>query len=254
MLLGLALATLIGLSLALLGGGGSILTVPVLVYVLGYGAKTAIAMSLPVVGITSLFSAALHWRRGHVQLRMALTFGLIAIVGAFAGARLAEHLSGPVQLTLLAVVILAAAATMLRGPRTDDGAIDRPVRFALLVPVALGVGVLTGVIGIGGGFLVVPALVLLARVPMREAVGTSLLVIAMNSAAGFAGYLGRITLPWGFLSAFTAAAVLGAIAGGAIAPHVPQATLRRAFAWFLLVIGTMVLCQNRELFRSLFAS
>jgi uncharacterized protein len=252
-LLGLALAMLIGLSLALLGGGGSILTVPVLVYVLGYGAKSAIAMSLPVVGVTSLFSAALHWRRGHVQLRMALTFGLIAIVGAFAGARLAAHLSGPVQLTLLAIVILAAATTMLRGPRTDSAG-DRPVRVALLVPVALGVGLLTGVVGIGGGFLVVPALVLLARVPMREAVGTSLLVIAMNSAAGFAGYLGRVTLPWGFLSAFTAAAVLGAIVGGAIAPRVPQATLRRAFAWFLLVIGTMVLYQNRELFRSLLAS
>ena len=257
--LALALAALIGLSLGLLGGGGSILTVPVLVYVLGYAAKPAIAMSLPVVGVTSLISAALHWRLGNVRVSTALTFGLLAMVGAFAGAKLAVFLSGALQLALLALVMLAAAASMLRGGRSGDGEAVDPApavapRFALLVPVALAVGVLTGLVGIGGGFLVVPALVLLARVPMRQAVGTSLLVIAMNSASGFVGYLGTVDLDWRFLAGFTAAAVAGALAGTALVARVPQAVLKRAFAVFLLAMGGFVLYKNRDAFRTVAAS
>ncbi len=247
--LGLALAALIGLSLGLLGGGGSILTVPVLVYVLGYAAKPAIAMSLPVVGVSSLVGAALHWRLGNVRVPTALAFGALAMTGAFAGARLAHLLSGAAQLALLAVVMLAAAGSMLRGARrATDEATTAPPRLVLLVPVALGVGVLTGLVGIGGGFLVVPALVLLAHVPMRQAVGTSLLVIAMNSASGFAGYLGTVDLAWGFLAGFTATAVAGALVGTALATRVPQAALRRAFAVCLLAMGGFVLYRNRDAF------
>jgi uncharacterized protein len=251
--LGLALAALIGLSLGLLGGGGSILTVPVLVYVLGVAAKPAIAMSLPVVGVTSLVGAALHWRLGNVRVPTALTFGLVAALGAFAGARLAVFLGGAVQLALLAVVMLAAAGSMLRGNRTEAAAGASP-RLALLIPVALGVGVLTGLVGIGGGFLVVPALVLLARVPMRQAVGTSLLVIAMNSASGFAGYLGTVDLDWPFLAGFTTAAVAGAFVGTAMASRVPQAALRRGFAVFLLAMGGFVLFKNRDALRTVAAA
>lgn len=251
--LALALAALIGLSLGLLGGGGSILTVPVLVYVLGFAAKPAIAMSLPVVGITSLVGAALHWRLGNVRVPTALTFGLVAMVGAFAGAKLAVFLSGAVQLALLAVVMLAAAGSMLRGTRVEAET-EAPPRLALLMPIALAVGVLTGLVGIGGGFLVVPALVLLARVPMRQAVGTSLLVIAMNSASGFAGYLGTVALDWGFLAGFTAAAVAGALVGTALVSRVPQAALKRGFAVFLLAMGGFVLYKNRDAFQSVAAS
>jgi uncharacterized protein len=249
--LGLTLAALIGLSLALLGGGGSIVTVPVLVYLLGFEAKQAIAMSLPVVGVTSLVSATLHWRRGHVQLMTALTVGLITVVGAFAGAQLSHRISGAVQLSILSVVMLTSAISMFRAAPTD-GSATTPTRWELLVPVALSVGVLTGLVGIGGGFLVVPALVLLAHVPMRQAVGTSLLVISFNAAAGFVGHVGATALPWGFLASFTAAAVTGALVGTRVAPRVPQATLRRAFAWFLLGIGSFVLFQNRAVFQSLF--
>ena len=244
--LGLALAALIGLTLGLLGGGGSILTVPVLVYVLGFGAKSAIAMSLPVVGITSLVGAALHWRLGNVRVRTALTVGALAMVGAFAGARLSVLLSGTAQLVLLAGVMLAAAVSMLRGAnRHAVPAAAGSARLALLVPAALGVGLLTGVVGIGGGFLIVPALVLLARVPMREAVGTSLLVIAMNSASGFAGYFGTVALDWRFLAAFTAVAVAGTLAGTALVTRMPQAALKRGFAFFLLAMGGFVLYMNR---------
>ena len=247
--LAVALAALIGVSLGLLGGGGSILTVPVLVYVLGYAAKPAIAMSLPVVGVTSLAGAAFHWRLGNVRLRTALTFGLLAMIGAFGGAKLAVFMSGAAQLALLAIVMLAAAGSMLRGGVRATTTTDAPPRLALLVPVALGVGVLTGLVGIGGGFLVVPALVLLARVPMRQAVGTSLLVIAMNSASGFAGYLGSVDLDWRFLAGFTAASVVGALAGTALAARVPQAALKRAFALFLIAMGGFVLYKNRTAFR-----
>ena len=248
--LALSLATLIGLSLGLLGGGGSILTVPVLVYVLGFAAKPAIATSLPVVGVTSLVGAALHWRFGNVRVATALTFGPLAMVGAFAGAKLSVFLSGAVQLALLAVVMLAAAGSMLRVNRdaTDGPASAARLRFGLLVPVALVVGALTGLVGIGGGFLVVPALVLLARVPMREAVGTSLLIIAMNSAAGFAGYLGTVDLDWGFLAGFTTAAVAGALVGTMLVSRVPQAALKRGFGVFLLAVGGFVLFQNRNAF------
>ena len=249
--LGLVLAALIGISLGLLGGGGSILTVPVLVYVLGYGAKSAIAMSLPVVGVTSLVGAALHWRLGNVRVGTAAAFGLLAMVGAFAGARLAAFVSGTAQLALLAVVMGAAAGSMLRSARGEGASRDArrasraPAPRWLLALVALGVGVLTGVVGIGGGFLVVPALVVLARVPMKEAVGTSLLVIAMNSASGFAGYLGTVAIDWRFLAGFTAVAVVGGLAGTALTRIVPQGALKRGFAALLVTVGAFVLYTNR---------
>lgn len=251
--LGAVLAAGVGLTLGLLGGGGSILTVPILVYALGFAPKTAIAMTLPIVGTTSLVGVLGHRRAGHVRLRMAVMFGLAAMVGAFAGARLAGYVSGAVQLVILAVVMLVAAAAMFRERPAeepgDGGAGIRRSRTALLA-TALGVGVLTGLVGIGGGFLIVPALVLLARVRMKEAVGTSLLVIAMNSAAGFAGYLGRVELPWRFLIGFTAAAIVGILAGTALTRHVPHERLKRAFAVLLVGVGLFTLYENRGVFRS----
>src|SRR5688572_11953769 len=185
-LLGAALAILIGLTLGLLGAGGSILTVPVLVYVLGVATKPAIAMSLPIVGTTSLVGAISHWRSGNVELHTAVSFGAIAMVGSYAGARLSIFMSGGAQLALLGIVMFGAAFSMLRGgatpatPSPDHPSPTTRRRRALLAATALGVGVLTGLVGIGGGFLIVPALVLLAHVPMKHAVGTSLVVIAMN--------------------------------------------------------------------------
>ncbi len=172
------------------------------------------------------------------------------MTGAFGGAKLAVFLSGAIQLVLLGLVMLGAAASMLRGfkggANDDAPSSTRPVVLAV---VALSVGVLTGLVGIGGGFLVVPALVLLAAVPMRQAVGTSLVVIAMNSASGFAGYLDTVALDWPILAGFTATAVADALAGTALASRVPQATLKRVFAVFLLAMGGFVLFKNRSAFR-----
>lgn len=246
MLLGLALATLIGLSLGMLGGGGSILTVPVFVYVLRFGAKQAIAMSLPVVGVTSLVGALGHWRAGNVEPRAALLFGALAMSGAFAGARLATLLTGGQQLLLLGSVMLVASASMFRPRRPAETARTRRASPWVVGMAGIGVGILTGVVGIGGGFLIVPALVLLAGVPMKQAVGTSLLVIAMNSAAGFAGYLGQVSISWPFLAGFTAAALAGILAGTHLVRYVSADALRRAFAVFLLVMGGLVFYQNRH--------
>lgn len=250
--LGLLLAAAVGLSLGVLGGGGSILTVPIFVYVLGFGAKPAIAMTMPVVGVTSLFGAASHWRAGNVKLREALAFGLVAMVGAYAGARLAVLLSGPTQLAMLAVVMLAAAISMLRrsGQHATRGEAsdNEPVSRWAMLAVGVGVGMLTGLVGIGGGFLIVPALVLLAHLPMKQAVGTSLVVIAMNSAAGFTGYVGQVAIPWAFVSMFSAVAIVGIVAGTYLARFVSPEALRRAFGVFLLLVGTAILYQNRGLF------
>jgi uncharacterized membrane protein YfcA len=245
---GYALAALIGLSLGMLGGGGSILTVPIFVYVMGYDPKVAIAMSLPVVGVTSLVGAIGHWRAGTLDIRAALTFGTIAMVGAVAGARLSRFVPGIVQLTLLAVVMMVAAVLMLRGPSSDraprSASSDSRSR-ALVAVTGLGVGMLTGVVGIGGGFLFVPALVLLAGLPMKTAVGTSLIVIAMNTAAGALGYHGQYDVPWTVVAIFAAVAVVGSVIGLRVVHAVPQRALRRGFAYFLLVIAAFILYQNR---------
>ncbi len=250
-LLGFALAALVGLSLGLMGGGGSILTVPIFVYVLGFDPKLAIAMSVPVVGGTSLIGAISHWRAGNVNLRTAAEFGLIAMVGAFAGARLAIFLSGALQLAMLAITMLAAAVSMFRSARRDARRAaqailpeSRPMAPGVLIPVALGVGLLTGLVGVGGGFLIVPALVLLARMPMKQAVGTSLVVIAMSSASAITGYRGQVQMPWGFVSGFMAIAAAGIVAGTWLVRYVSQAVLKQGFAVFLLLMGAFILYRN----------
>lgn len=254
LILGLSLAALIGLSLGLLGGGGSILTVPIFVYVLGFPPKESIAMGLAVVGATSLFGAASHWRAGNVNLRAALTFGGLAMAGTYAGARLAAWVPGAVQLVVFAAVMLVAAYFMFRnarGQRAAPGQAEAPPApraFALTVAVSLGVGMLTGLVGVGGGFLIVPALVLFSGLPMKQAVGSSLLVIAINSFVGFAGYLGQVAVPWVLLGEFTVLAVAGILVGTALVRFVSQAALKRAFSIFLVVMGAFILFKNRAVF------
>lgn len=249
--LGALFALLIGLLLGLLGGGGSVLTVPVFVYLLGIAPKAAIAMSMPVVGMASLVGAAGHWRAGNVDLRSALLFGAVAMAGAFGGARLATLLSGTAQLALLGTVMLVVAANMLRPLPVGRGrAVAAPAAWsaghvALLAATAAGVGMLTGLVGIGGGFLIVPALVLILRVPVKRAIGTSLLVIAMNSLSGFLGYHGEGHVAWPFVLAFTGVAVVGILVGTRLVRHVQGEMLRRGFGLFVLAVGSFVLWQNR---------
>lgn len=238
------LAGLIGVSLGLMGGGGSILTVPVLVYILGFEAKEAIAMSLFVVGSASIVGAVTHWRAGNVALRTAAIFGAVAMASTYLGARLAVLFSGSTQLLMFAAVMLVASVFMFRGPRLETTE-DREPNIPLLMAEGAGVGIVAGLVGVGGGFLIVPALVLIARVPIHKAVGTSLVIIAMNSAAGVLGYLGQVDFAWSFMIAFTAVAAVGIILGGHGVRYVQPAHLRRGFAAFLVLMGGFILWQNR---------
>jgi uncharacterized membrane protein YfcA len=245
--LGYLFAALIGLALGTLGGGGSILTVPVFVYVLGFDPKLAIAMSLPVVGIAAAVGVISHWRAGNVQPKTAALFGLVAMAGSYAGARASVWFSGRAQLVLLGAVMVTAAVSMFRSASRDEAGPDREhsPHPAFLLAVGLTVGLLTGLIGIGGGFLIVPALVILSRVPMKAAVGTSLLVIALNATSGYLGHLGHGDVPWGFVGRFAGVAILGILAGTALVRHIPARQLKRAFAALLVAIGVLILWQNR---------
>jgi uncharacterized membrane protein YfcA len=250
-IVGFALAVLIGITLGMLGGGGSILTVPVFVYVLGLAPKDAIAMSLPVVATTSFVGAAGHWRAGNVDGQVVLTFAPLAMLGALGGAWLAALVSGAMQLTLLGVVMLVAGVLMLRErgalvPAAPPSALATRRRNALLAATGLGVGLLTGLVGVGGGFMIVPALVLVGAVPMKRAVGTSLVVIALSTLSGLAGYHGQASISWGVVALFTGLAVAGTLVGTRLVRILPARGLRRAFGVVVLSLALFLLYENRD--------
>ena len=243
MLLALLGALAIGLSLGLLGSGGSILTVPVLHYLIGQPEKLAIGGSLLVVGLIAAAACVPYARHRQVDWRNVAWFGLPGMAGAWLGAWLAHWVPGSTQLALFAGVMLAAAWRMLWA-----GVTHRPDHEARRITVVAGgsaVGLLSGLVGVGGGFLIVPALVLLAGVPMASAVGTSLAVIALNSFTGFAKYLGvlgaqGLQLDWSVLLAVAAVGIVGSFAGNRLGRRLPQATLRRVFGAFLVLMGLFV--------------
>jgi len=239
------LAVGIGISLGLLGGGGSILAVPLLVYVANLPAKEAIATSLLVVGVTSAVGVIPHARAGRVRWRTGVIFGLAGMTGAYAGGRLAGYIPASVLLGGFAVMMLATAAAMIPGRRSHAGKpVPHELPFVRVVVDGVAVGLVTGLVGAGGGFLVVPALALLGGLPMPVAVGTSLLVIAMKSFAGFAGYLSATSIDWTLAAAVTAAAVLGSLAGAKLAGRIREDLLRKAFGWFVVAMGSFVLAQQ----------
>jgi len=250
-----------GMVLGLFGSGGSIIALPALMYLLHVEPKSAIAMSLGVVGVTATLAAVDHWRRGNVELRVALVFGIFGVAGTFAGARLGLLTPVVIQLGLFALVMYAAAWRMLR-PVTP-----KPAPAGGVVPVGgdtaalggqsfitpqmghialhgIGVGVLTGLVGVGGGFLIVPALVLLSGLPMKQAVGTSLAIVAAKSYAGFVGYMGGVPIDYALMGAFTAVTVVGSFIGSHFATRISQGALKKGFAWFLVVVATYILFKS----------
>ncbi len=243
---GLGLAVIVGISLGLLGGGGSILTVPILTYIVGMNPREAIAASLFIVGVTSAVSMITHARAGRVRWRVGLIFGVASMAGAFLGGFAGGHIPGTVLMILFAIMMVATATAMIRGRKkaaTEDRShIHLPL--ARIVFDGLIVGVATGLVGAGGGFLVVPALNLLGGLPMAIAVGTSLLVIAMKSFAGLGGYLLSVQFDWPLIGAFTAIAVAGSFLGSALAGRIPEKSLRKGFGYFVLAMGAIVLVQE----------
>lgn len=243
--LSVLLGALVGFSLSLVGGGGSILTVPLLVYVIGDSVSAAIGTSLAIVGLSAMAGCLGHWRYHRVHLKIGLVFGAAGTAGAFFGTWLGHFLPAKEILFLFSLLMVAAAIAMLRRagrPVPGDGGRGFEERYGRrdwgkVVLAGAGVGVLTGVFGVGGGFVIVPALVLILGIPMRLAVGTSLLIIAMNSAAGLIAHLqyggiGVLTTLF-----FVAGGLLGTLAGTSLAGRVPERRLQQVFAYGIVAVA-----------------
>ena len=234
-------ALAIGLTLGLLGSGGSILTVPVLVYVLHQPEKVAIAGSLAIVGAIALAGALPYARKRAIEWRSVLLFGLPGMAGTLAGAAASQLVSGALQLFVFALVMLAAAWTMARArppaPHSDPRAAWK------IGADGLGVGLLTGMVGVGGGFMIVPALVLFGGLPMQRAIGTSLAIIVLNCAVGFWRHsLGlAAALDWTVIAAFAVIGAGGSLVGGALGGRLPQAPLKRGLAVFLVLMAGYII-------------
>jgi uncharacterized membrane protein YfcA len=245
----LALALLfgvaIGVLLSLVGGGGSILTVPVLVYALGLSVHQATATSLLIVGATALAGAVPHARAGRVALATALIFGLAGIGGAFAGTWLNQRVSGTVILALFGILMLVVAVRMAW--RVTPEPERMPVTMGARWPIAVAgliVGFMTGFFGVGGGFLIVPALVLLLRLPMRLAVGTSLVIIAINSAAGILAHLQAGDMKLDLALLMIAGGIAGSHLGARLHGQLDEARLARAFAVLIALVGVYLVARN----------
>jgi len=241
----LALAFVVGLSMGTLGSGGSILTVPILVYLMGMEPRASIATSLMVVCLVSMVGAFRAWRVGHVRLRTGLTFASSAVLGSFLGTFMGRQISEVLQLTLFGAVVGMAAFWMLRRAAGRNPASGRTVPLPWLLSRGFGVGILTGLVGVGGGFMIVPTLVLLGPgMSMQDAAGTSLMVIALTSLTSATGYVGHLSIPWQMVASFSGLAAAGVLVGGGLADRLRSDVLQRFFAWFMLAIAVFVLVMN----------
>lgn len=242
-------ALLIGISLGLLGSGGSILTVPVLIYLVGEPEKVAIAESLGIVAAISVVGMIPYAVRKEVDWKSVIFFGIPGMAGTYGGAALSSYLSGTTQLLIFAVVMILAAGMMIKNGDAADPQKKLNVSKYLLVAEGLVVGVITGLVGVGGGFLIIPALVLVAGLDMRVAVGTSLFIIAAKSSLGFYKYLDvlqseSLDVKWELLGIFTVVGIIGSFVGGRVGRYVPQKTLKKGFGYFLVVMGVYILGSN----------
>ncbi|MBZ0235302.1 MAG: sulfite exporter TauE/SafE family protein [Deltaproteobacteria bacterium] len=240
----IACALVIGVSLGLLGAGGSILTVPLLTFVTAMSPREAITSSLFAVAVTAALAAVLHGRHGRVRWRMGLVFGVAGIGGALGGARLSTWLPERLLMVLFALLMASAAVAMLRGRRWIEERDETPLTARSVALIALqGVllGAVTGLVGVGGGFIIVPVLTLIARLPLKQAVGTSVMIIAINASAGFAGHVGRASIDWTVTLAVTAAMMCGSVVGGRLCSRVEPENLRQGFGWFVIAVAVFVL-------------
>lgn len=273
-LLGYIGAILMGLSLGLIGGGGSILTVPILVYLFQVDAVLATAYSLFIVGLTSLVGSVSHVKLGNIQWRTAVVFGIPSIISVFlTRSYLVPRIPDPIftlgqdpsggaafvmtkavgLMVLFAIIMVMAAYSMIKPSNKSAVAsgvsadVEPQFNYPLILAEGAIVGVVTGLVGAGGGFLIIPALVLLAKLPMKQAVGTSLMIIAAKSLIGFVGDMrGNEVIDWSFLATFSSIAVVGILLGSWLSKRIPGEKLKPAFGWFVLVMGTYIIV--KELF------
>ncbi|GAB4052846.1 sulfite exporter TauE/SafE family protein [Spirosoma litoris] len=259
-LIGFSTSIFIGISLGLIGGGGSILTLPVLVYMMGINPVLSTAYSLFVVGTTSLVGSVSYMRNQQINYRAAFVFAIPSFLAVFLTRKyLVPAIPDPVLtmgtftlsrnvaiMLFFALVMLAASVSMIRDKKgnTNNEAGEVTFNLPLIALEGALVGTLTGIVGAGGGFLIIPALVLLARLPMKMAVGTSLLIIAAKSLIGFLGDLSNMQVDWPFLLEFTALSVIGIFVGSYLSRYVPGDKLKKVFGWFVLVMGVYIIAKE----------
>ncbi len=252
---------IIGISLGLIGGGGSILTVPALVYLLGINPVLATAYSLFIVGLSSLFGAYNAHAKGLVQLKTAVIFGIPSIVAVYITRKfivpaIPENLfqvgdllftRDVLLMVLFALLMIFASYSMIRKKSDDkeeDSELKQSFNYVAILIEGLIVGMLTGLVGAGGGFLIIPALVIFSKLPMKLAVGTSLLIIAAKSLLGFLGDIGHYDIDWVFLASFSTFAIAGIFIGGWLSTYIAGEKLKPAFGWFVLVMGIYILIKE----------
>lgn len=251
---------LIGVSLGLIGGGGSILTVPVLVYIFNMGAAAATVYSLFVVGLTSAVGSVNYFKRGLINLKTALVFGIPSVAGVFIARLLIvpsipEHVFsiGNFEITkhvllmlLFALLMVGASYSMITKNTAITTGDKKPCckNYALTILQGISTGIITGIVGAGGGFMIIPALVFVLKLPMKEAIGTSLLIIAFNSLLGFAGSANHINIQWQFLLTIAAFAVAGIFIGNMLSKKIDGAKLKPAFGWFVLIMGIYIILKE----------
>jgi hypothetical protein len=260
-IIGYIASVVIGISLGLIGGGGSILTVPVLVYLLGVEPVVATAYSLFIVGTTSLVGVFPKYRHGLVNLKTAIIFGIPSIAAVFITRKflvplIPAHIfnignfevTKPILIMVLfAILMVFASYSMIKnGIKESEETGKQQFNYPMIIIEGAVVGMLTGIVGAGGGFLIIPALVLFSKLPMKLAVGTSLLIIAAKSLIGFTGDLSHYTMDWKLLLFVTGAAVIGIFIGSALNKKVPGEKLKKWFGWFVLVMGIYIII--KELF------
>lgn len=246
----------IGISLGLIGGGGSILTVPVLVYLFGISPLVATSYSLFIVGSTSVVGTFNNYRKGLVDVRTALLFGVFSVITVFLTRRfiipvipadipiVGSSISFSVlTMVLFAILMLIASVTMIRG-RKEKAIRTEPKGVLPLMAYGVSIGLITGFLGAGGGFLLIPALVMLLGLPMKKAVGTSLLIIAINSAIGFIADIGQYSIDWPLLLSVSVIAVAGIFAGGMLSKKIAGDKLRKLFGWFVLLMGLFIIIRE----------
>ncbi len=259
--LGYFASLLIGISLGMIGGGGSILTVPVLVYLFSINPLLSTSYSLFIVGSTSLVGAYNNYRKGFVSIKTALLFGLSSITTVFLTRKflipnIPKNLGtiGSFQITqsivimvLFAILMVTAALSMIKSKKEEpikNTIDDKKINLPKLLSYGIAIGLATGILGAGGGFLLIPTLVLLVKLPMKEAVGTSLLIIALNSLIGFTGDLGHFTMDWLFLIKITCIAIIGVFIGGFMGEKLSGAKLKKGFGWFVLIMGIYIIVKE----------
>lgn len=255
-LLGYFGALCIGLVLGLTGGGGSILTVPILVYIMLINPTTATAYSLFIVGTTSAFGAFQNYRKGLVDIKNGFLFAIPSFIAVYFTRRILVQLipdtilENPFMLTkstflmvVFAIIMVLAAISMLKKKKTEVATNDKISWLNLVIQTFI-IGIIIGLVGAGGGFLIIPSLVLFAKLPMKKAVGTSLFIIAMNSLIGFLGDVQNIAIDWKFLSAFTTLSIIGIFIGIYLNKYINEIQLKKGFAYFVLIMATFILCKE----------